>query len=163
MTHTLILMRHAKSSWEFPALDDHARPLNDRGRRSAAVLGDWLRSRGHVPDQVLCSSATRTRETFAGLKLAVPVVFTDVLYAAGSVEMLEVLRRATARRILMLGHNPGIAELASDLVGTPPPHQRFEDYPTGATLVAEFQISDWDEVDWEAGKAVDFVVPRDLM
>ena len=61
----LILTRHAKSAWDDPALDDHDRPLNGRGRRAARELGDWLASRGYLPEEVLCSSALRTRETWA--------------------------------------------------------------------------------------------------
>ena len=61
----LILTRHAKSDWDDPMLDDHDRPLNKRGQRSAAELGEWLHSRGYEPDEVLCSTALRTRETWA--------------------------------------------------------------------------------------------------
>ena len=66
MTLQLILMRHAKSSWDDPAAADFDRPLNGRGRRSAKALGHWLRQRGWLPDRVLCSSARRTRETLDG-------------------------------------------------------------------------------------------------
>ena len=65
----LILMRHAKSDWSYAGLDDHARPLNKRGRTSAAALGNWLRHNEYIPDHVLCSSAERTGETLLGLGL----------------------------------------------------------------------------------------------
>ena len=72
----LILTRHAKSAWNNPALDDRARPLNSRGRRSALELGEWLHSRGYEPDQVLCSSAVRPRleERFIHLGLGAKAV-----------------------------------------------------------------------------------------
>lgn len=158
----LILMRHAKSSWDNPALDDHARPLNGRGRVSARVLGDWLRARGYIPDQALSSDATRTRETFARLKIPCDTEFLGALYHAGPEEMLHVLRQAGGDTVLMIGHNPGIGWFAQTLVAEPPPHPRFFDYPTCATLVADFDVESWDEIGTGTGKPVDFIVPREL-
>ncbi len=158
----LILMRHAKSSWDDSALDDHARPLNGRGRVSARVLGDWLRARGYIPDQTLCSDATRTRETFAGLKIPCDTQFLDTLYHAGPDAMLHVLRQAAGDTVLMIGHNPGIGWFAQNLVAEPPPHPRFFDYPTCATLVAEFDVERWNEIGTGTGKPMDFVIPREL-
>jgi phosphohistidine phosphatase len=72
MTRTLILIRHAKSDWEHPALDDHDRPLNARGQRSAPRIGAWLAAQGLAPDAVLCSTARRTRETWQGIATRLP-------------------------------------------------------------------------------------------
>ena len=162
MTRRLILMRHAKSSWGDPTQPDHARPLNGRGQRSATALGDWLRARGYMPDQVLSSSSVRTRETCDRLGLDAPAQFSDALYHASPATMLKALRAATGQTVLMLGHNPGIAAFADALVATPPAHDRFDDYPTGATLIADFVITEWDELAPGAGQTVDFIVPRDL-
>ncbi len=158
----LILMRHAKSDWGDPALPDHARPLNKRGRRAARALGDWLRAEGLEPGEILCSTATRTRETCARLKLPVAPRLIDGLYLAEPAAMLAALRVARADTVLMIGHNPGIAELAARLVAAPPAHPRFEDYPTGATLVADFAIEDWAALQEHSGDAIHFVIPRDL-
>ena len=160
---TLILMRHAKSDWGAPDLSDHDRPLNDRGRASAKAMGRWLKERGYLPDEVLSSSSRRTMETFEGLGLDVPVSFTRDLYHASALGMLEVLREAEKPSVLMLGHNPGIANFAGNLVAVPPDHPRFGDYPTCATLVARFDLPAWSEVDWGDGTAVDFAIPRELM
>ena len=159
---TLILMRHAKSSWDHPGKPDHDRPLNGRGRRSAALMGDWLRTNGHVPDVVLSSSSRRTMETFEGLALECPVHFTRSLYHAGPGSILGELRAATANKVLVLCHNPGIAEFADRILETAPDHPRFWDYPTCATLVARFDATSWKDVDWETGRAVNFAIPRDL-
>jgi phosphohistidine phosphatase len=159
----LILMRHAKSSWDHPGLSDHDRPLNARGKRSAKALGDWLRQRNFVPDQILSSSSTRTRETFARLGLTGDVQWLDRLYHADPDDILRVLRHATGQTVLLLGHNPGIAEFAQDIVEEAPNHSRFDDYPTGATLVAEFDIDDWSLLEMGTGRALDFIVPRDLI
>lgn len=159
---TLILMRHAKSDWGDPRLPDRARPLNGRGRKASTALGIWLRSRNLLPDQILCSSAERTQETCARLKLATPPALQNALYLAEPDEMLAVLRRATGNRVLMLGHNPGIAEFAALLVSDPPDHDRFDDYPTGATLVAQFDIADWSALQPGAGAVQEFITPHDL-
>ena len=162
MTCTLILMRHAKSSWAEPAMADHNRPLNKRGIRSARALGDWLRGHDHAPDQVLCSSALRTQQTYQGLELGLPAPAVPGLYHAEAETMLELLQKATGRCVLMIGHNPGIAEFADRLVQTAPDHDRFGDYPTGATLVASFDVPGWADVAWNTGQVIDFVIPREL-
>lgn len=158
----LILMRHGKSSWGDPSLDDHDRPINGRGKVSARVLGDWLRAKNYIPDQILSSDSRRTRETFAGLRIMCDTEFLDALYHAGPEDMLRVLRKAAGDCVLMLGHNPGIGWFAQNLVAEPPPHPRFFDYPTCATLVADFDIEAWNEVGTGTGKAVDFIIPREL-
>lgn len=161
--HRLILMRHAKSDWSF-GLADHERPLNKRGETSALALGKWLRARDYIPDEVLSSSSTRTRQTLSGLSLeeAIPTQFLRGLYLADARDMLGALHEAKERCVLMLGHNPGICEFAHRLVDDPPNHIRFEDYPTGATTVIDFDISEWRDLGWHQGEAVDFAIPREL-
>ena len=117
MSHTLILMRHAKSGWDDITLPDHDRPLNARGRASAKAMGEWLRTQGYTPDTAISSSSQRTGETFHGLGFDVPVQFTRALYHAGPEMMMEVLRDQTAPTVLMLGHNPGWESAASCLAG----------------------------------------------
>ncbi len=162
MTKTLILMRHAKSSWDDPSADDHARVLNGRGRVSADALGDWLRARHYLPDQAIISDAARTRETFARLGLLCDTQFEAALYHASPPAMLRLLKAATGERVLMVGHNPGIAELAEILVKAPPDHSRFFDYPTGATAVIGFECDDWSRLASGTGQILDFVIPRDI-
>ncbi len=162
MTKRLILMRHAKSSWGDPTLDDHQRPLNDRGQRSATALGDWLRANDYLPDLILSSSSTRTRETFAGLQINADTRFLDGLYHAGAGQMLHVLKQASGDCVLMLGHNPGISWFASEIVTSPPDHPRFNDYPTCATLVVDVPVDAWRDVRVGTGQVVDFTIPREL-
>lgn len=162
MTKTLILMRHAKSSWDDPEQSDHDRPLNKRGRLSADALGNWLRSNGHLPDQALVSSAQRTRETFERLQVKPAPTVLSALYHASPDVVFSTLRAATGQKVLVLGHNPGIGECANWLVKAAPAHPRFHDYPTGATLVAQFEIDDWQELDPGTGVAIDFAIPREL-
>lgn len=163
MTHRLILIRHAKSAWDTPAPSDHARPLNKRGRRSAQAIGKWLKDMDYVPDQVLSSSSLRTRETHELLGLDAPATFLERLYHASSEVMFQVLAEATTPTVLILGHNPGIAAFAHSLAKQPADHSRFDNYPTGATLILDFPILSWAELNWGSGKVRDFVVPRELL
>lgn len=163
MSLQLILMRHAKSSWSDAGLSDHERPLNKRGQQSSIALGDWLVQRGWLPDMVLCSTSRRTRETLDGLQLRVPVRFEPALYQATAETMFSVLKTLGTQSVLVLGHNPGIAEFAGCALRTAPSHPRFADYPTGATLVARFPVEDWRVLEFGSGEALDFVIPRDLV
>lgn len=163
----LILTRHAKSSWDDPAMADHDRPLNERGKAAAADLGVWLASRDYVPGEVLCSDALRTRKTWSGLAPALPgtpvLHLKPALYHAGPDVMLAVLKHASEDCVLMIGHNPGIAEFAARLVARPPANPEFNRYPTGATLVADFAVESWAEVGFGQGTVVDFIVPREVV
>mgnify|MGYP003643450628 CR=1 FL=1 len=160
----LILMRHAKSDWSGGQGDDHGRQLNARGRKNAGAMGDWMRSQDLMPDQIICSSAARTRETLERLDLPseTPVEFTRNLYLATHSDILKVLQSAEGRTVLMLGHNPGISIAAAELLAACPGHAEFDNYPTCATLVADFDVEDWREAGWGKGNARHFVVPRDL-
>ena len=163
MSRTLILMRHAKSSWATPDLSDHDRPLNKRGRSSAHAMGAWAKTQGHMPDLCVSSSSTRTLQTFLGLGLDCPVRFLRNLYHAGPEMMMEVLQDQDAASVLMLGHNPGIADFALRLVAKPPLHPRFADYPTCATTVIYWAAERWSDIEWRLGKVIDFAVPRDII
>ncbi|WP_264713040.1 SixA phosphatase family protein [Limobrevibacterium gyesilva] len=166
-------MRHAKSSWDDPKLSDHARPLNARGRKAAAAMRHAMRDLGLAPDIVLVSSARRTLQTLEALEpwedtpLIEPM---DSLYLATAPQMLVVLRRVaeTARSVLLVGHNPGLHELAMTLVG---PHAMTQandltrhlakGYPTGA--LAEFAVAGpWSGLSEGSGRLLRFLCPRDL-
>lgn len=163
----LILTRHAKSSWDDPLTPDHDRPLNERGRAAAADLGQWLASRGYVPGEVLCSDSLRTRKTWSGIAPALPgtpvLELKPALYHAGPEVMLAVLRHASADTVMMIGHNPGMAEFAARIVAHAPLNPEFARYPTGATLVVDFVASSWEEVGFGQGVVDDFIVPREIM
>lgn len=166
MTLRLILTRHAKSDWDNPLDTDHQRPLNARGKRSAPLIGRWLAESGYLPHEALVSDATRTRETFgllsAELPQTVPVEFDHTLYLASATVMMRRLQRAQAPIVLMLGHNPGIAELAAMLLRLPVADGDIQRYPTGATLVADFDIAQWSDLRCHTGEMVDFTTPRRL-
>ncbi len=166
MSLTLILIRHAKSDWDDPALDDHDRPLNTRGRTSAPRIGAWLRRNGYLPASVVCSTAKRTRETWDGVatQLRDPPepVYTRGLYLAAPADMLNAIRDSGTHGLAVIGHNPGIGSLAWSLCRTPPEHPKFGLFPTGATLVLSFDADHWAEVSPGRGEVVDFAIPREL-
>lgn len=167
MSLRLILVRHAKSSWGDPTLPDHARPLNKRGRGAAPAMAKWLAAAGHIPAQVLASSAQRTVETWQYMAPQFPsppqAERVGALYHAAPETMLDVLRGAHATPVMMIGHNPGIAAFASRLLANPARHPRFHDYPTCATLVAAFDADDWRSVGFAQGRLLDFKIPADLL
>lgn len=167
MTLTLILTRHAKSSWSDPSLEDHARALNKRGVASARAIGRWLADRGATPEQVLCSDAKRTRETWAYIadKLvgAPDAEYNRALYLADPERMLDVLKSATSDTVMMIAHNPGTAYLARRLVAELPTHEKFSHFPTAATAVITFDVESWKDLTWHSGIVDGFVVPRELI
>lgn len=166
MTLHLILVRHAKSAWDDPLQDDHDRVLNKRGQRAAPAMAEWLAGKGHLPAEVVSSTARRTLETWERMAPAFPdgtlLRRVPALYHASPDTMLDVLQHCAASPVLMLGHNPGIAGFAAELLARPPKHPRFGDYPTCATLAAEFDCPDWAEVRFGTGRVLDFAVPADL-
>lgn len=167
MTLRLILIRHAKSSWDDPFSDDHARVLNARGRASAQAIGAWMAQHGYVPDVVLCSDAARTQETAALILPQLnpqpkPDLVRDIYHASPDT-ILALLHRQTTQTVAVIGHNPGIGILANELVTSAPPHRRFSDYPTCATTVIDFACDSWAQAKPRAGRCEAFVVPRDLI
>lgn len=167
MTLRLILVRHAKSSWDDPFSDDHARILNGRGRASAQAVGAWLSGQGYVPDTVCSSDAARTKETaeliIPCFPTPPPLRLAKALYHASPDTVLGTIGRETAKTVAIVGHNPGIGMLANMLVARPPGHHRFIDYPTCATTVIDFAASAWGAVRPRAGTCIAFIVPRDLI
>jgi phosphohistidine phosphatase len=162
----LILMRHAKSSWSDPAQRDLDRPLNKRGKKSAGLIGVWLKRKGYTPDRALVSSARRAQETWAGVVAkagAAPTTYLPELYHAGPEAMLETLQRAgEGDCTLIVGHQPGIGAFGQRLLAMPAADAGFEKFKTGATAVIDFDVDRWLEVAWGTGRLVDFVVPRAL-
>lgn len=158
---TLIIMRHAKSSWDTP-LTDVERPLNARGKAAASALGDWLRAQNLQPDQIMCSYAVRTMETVERLGLDVSYHPNRALYLAPSELMFDRLQEAVGETVLIVAHNPGCGDLAQDLAQAPNAHPRFADYPTGATCVLRFEIQAWSQLKLHSGAITDFVIPKEL-
>jgi phosphohistidine phosphatase len=123
---TLYLLRHAKSSWDDPDLDDHDRPLNGRGRRSVEQLQATVGEKQLQPQLVICSTATRARQTLEPLLpdlRGTQVRYDDAMYGASAGQLLDLLRAVSpdVGSVLLVGHNPGMEDLAHRLSGQPTP------------------------------------------
>ncbi|MGH3418710.1 MAG: SixA phosphatase family protein [Streptosporangiaceae bacterium] len=172
----LVLLRHAKSAW--PDVPDQERPLARRGRRDAPAMGRWMRAAGHLPDQVLCSTARRARETWQlvqpGLGVTPPVSFDADIYEASGARLLELIRRASpaARTILVVGHDPAVPELAVTLAAThggtvsvapsAMSDRMRAKFPTAAIAVLEF-TGTWNQLAPGSARLTCFVTPRELL
>ncbi len=167
----LLLLRHAKSSWDDESLDDFHRPLNGRGRRSAKAMGTHLAAKGETFDLILASPAQRVVETLQGLAAggweAGLVQFDPAIYHASTRDLLEMVRAAPAKvqRLMLVGHNPVLGMLALQLSGEDGEGLRAqvaENYPTGALAEIALDIASWNEAGPGSGRLVEFTVPRSL-
>ncbi len=161
----LILIRHAKSSWDDFTLDDHDRTLNKRGKASAVEIGKWLLKKGHVPVHIACSTAVRAIETCDRVAQAfgeVPTVYEEGLYHASADRIMRQIMKSPAGDVMIVGHNPGFAEAASLIAQSPVDHPDFRRYPTCATTVFEVDLTNWRDIKPGVSRIVDFVTPREL-
>lgn len=169
---TLLLLRHAKSAWSDPRLDDHDRPLNGRGERAAKAMADHIARDAPRPDLILCSTAMRTRQTLAPLlkrltSPAPPISLENGLYLASEDALLARLQAVPddLPTVLLIGHNDGIGQLAADLAGSGPSGALAalrEKYPTGALTLLRAPDGPWRDLKPGSAKLLDFVRPRDL-
>jgi phosphohistidine phosphatase len=164
----LVLMRHAKSDW--PDMADHERPLAKRGRRDAPVVGRWLGTSGYVPDAVICSTARRARETWElaspGLAEVMPgaspaVSYEPRVYEATVLGLLMLIREFDPawRTAVVVGHNPGLAELTVGLMS--PDAEAPHAFPTAAVAVLGLSGS-WAEASPGEGRLLAFTIPAEL-
>lgn len=162
MAKTLLLLRHAKSSWDNPSLDDFDRPLNDRGRKSAKRVGRHIRKQGLTFDIVLCSKSVRTKQTaelaFSEWQPPPEICERDDLYHATPDEIRRIVGQVSepATSVLVIGHNPGFEELLSQLTGA------FEPFPTAALARVELDLDDWSQLRASTqGRLIEMWRPRD--
>ena len=167
--HTLYLLRHAKSSWADRALPDRERPLAPRGRRDANRIAKHLVQLGVEPELVLCSSAKRTRETLELVRSALGATATvrleEDLYAASSQELLERIRRVSepVASVLLIGHNPGLQDLAVLLASSGAGSERLEaKFPTAALATLTLPQTPWSELSPGDAVLTAYVVPKEL-
>jgi phosphohistidine phosphatase len=158
----LTLVRHAKSSWKDPKLDDHERPLNKRGERDAPMIGSRLAKRNYSPDLIISSPAVRALETatiFAE-KLGYrrkKIVVEGSVYAASVDDLLGVVRSLddSVIRVMLFGHNPGLTELANCLGPRP-----IGNIPTCGVVQLEFDTDNWARVGGVAAKEILYEFPK---
>jgi len=168
---TLLLLRHAKSSWDDPSLPDFDRPLAPRGRKAAPLMGDEMARRDWLPDLAFVSPAARTHATWELVAPCLPdppeAIFPDRLYMAGPDYLLSLVREAPwqIETLLVVGHNPGMEEFATTLAGAESDpaalRQMREKFPTAALARFEWQGA-WSDLAPGAGRLTHFLRPRDF-
>lgn len=163
-TKTLLLMRHAKSSWKHPDLYDHERPLNKRGKRDAPRMGAFLLENGLVPDAILTSTAVRAETTARAVAEACGFEGTikqiDKLYGGTVQDYLHVASQAPADadRILLIGHNPTCEEVLHELT------KHIDDMPTSAIAEITLPIDTWAELGLGThGELLSYNRPKELL
>jgi phosphohistidine phosphatase len=170
VSRQLFVLRHAKSSWDDPGLDDHERPLAPRGQRAVKLLHEHLDAHDIHPAQVLCSSARRTVETHAGVDPGGELLVERELYEASGDQVLERLRRVPdgTASVMVIGHNPALQTLVLRLTGANgdvPEDSELasvqQKFPTGALATLSFDCS-WSELSAGSAKLDALVRPRDL-
>jgi phosphohistidine phosphatase len=146
---SLLILRHAKSSWKHPELTDHDRPLNKRGKRDAPCMGEILRSEHLIPEAIISSTAARAHATAEAVAKASgykgEVTLNRSLYAAGPEAYLDVLHDLSDDyvRVLIVGHNPGLEELVEMLTGETHP------LPTCSFAHIKLHVDGWLDIDYE--------------
>ncbi|NKB52138.1 MAG: hypothetical protein GKR97_07950 [Rhizobiaceae bacterium] len=164
----LYILRHAKSSWAQPGLGDIQRPLNKRGIKQVANLQAWIDQQGIVPEKILCSPATRTQETYRGIKAAVEAASFEIvpgLYNGRIDDYLQSLWIQEADRIMVIGHNPTCDELARYLTmpGSPASEKLMAHHFGTATMAAfSLDIDDWQQLGQASGSLEVMLRPKDL-
>ncbi|HKU07105.1 MAG TPA: histidine phosphatase family protein [Bradyrhizobium sp.] len=171
----LMLLRHAKTETDAPSGRDHDRRLDDRGRSDAGEIGHWIARNPPFPNLVLVSSAVRAKQTWdlvwEEMKDRVPapeVETVDELYGAEPAQLLKMVRMASAsdpKRLMLVGHNPGMHELALMLAGHGDKAARKaldDNLPTSGLAILDFDTDDWTDVAFRRGKLMLFVSPKRL-
>ena len=171
----LMLLRHAKTETDAPSGRDHDRRLDDRGRSDAGEIGHWIARNPPFPNLVLVSSAVRAKQTWDLVweemkdRLPAPEVETvDELYGAEPAQLLKMVRMASAsdpKRLMLVGHNPGMHELALMLAGHGDKAARKaldDNLPTSGLAILDFDTDDWTDVAFRRGKLMLFVSPKRL-
>lgn len=167
----LYLMRHAKSEWDDPELDDHDRPLSPRGERAAPLIAEHLKSRAVQPGLILCSTARRTRDTLGFLAPVldgVPVLFERQVYTFNPDSLFDRLRLLEDRlkTVLVVGHNPALQDLIlmlTDGQAATAARRALEDkFPTAAYAELDLDIDSWRDLATGCGRLAHFMRPRDL-
>ena len=166
----LLLLRHGKSSWQRPFINDIDRPLNRRGHCASKKIAKYIYELGFLPDFILCSPARRTRETLGHVTPAFAheyrILLEPKLYSGGAIELLDCLLSIGdgCNSAMLIGHNPGISELSNLILNTGPRdqvHSIKRKFPTGGLAVFNFNVP-WSDLGPASADLQQFVLPKSL-
>ena len=158
----LYILRHAKSSWDDASLADFDRPLNDRGRESAPLMGRLMRDRGYIPDVAIASPAKRAKKTaklaLEAADINASILFDERVYEASTQTLVNILSGVDdkAESAMIVGHNPGMEGLVRTLTG------ESQEMPTAALAVIDLNVDSWARVGHETGTLIEVLRPKEL-
>lgn len=162
---TLYLLRHAKSSWDNLELTDHQRPLNNRGERDIPRMADWMANKLESPQFVISSDAVRTQLTLAPVQKAwaiknSQIIFTAKAYHAGPTALLNLIKEADKNygRLLLVGHNPGLTDLANNLLKS----FLTDNIPTSGFVALTFKTDSWATITNNSAELLAYQYPKNL-
>lgn len=159
---SLYLVRHAKSSWDNPSLEDSKRPLNHRGKENAVLMGKILRKRNEIPDLIISSNAKRARNTARRFAKEIGYPIKDIiedkkLYMADSIDFEKVISKVNddIKALMLFSHNPGITNFLNSISGSD-----ITNIPTSGICRIDFDIKSWNEINDSKGNLIYFDYPK---
>ena len=158
---TLLIMRHAKSSWDDAAMSDFERPLNERGLKTAPLMGEYIRENQPQSDSIVSSPAERAKQTAHIVKKSAQIeseiIFNEKIYEASVGRLLEVIgeQPETVKSILLVGHNPGLEGLVKLTTG------ETHAMPTAALAIVDLPIDKWSDITASTGDLRDLIRPKE--
>ena len=171
MKHVFFL-RHGKSGWENPDLNDFQRPLTERGRHDVPIIGQYMAEKGYIPDKVMCSTAVRTQETWELLEPTLPdqereLRYSNRLYLAVPEQVINQVLATddSCNDLLVIGHNPGMQQASMDFSNSRSNShfRRIEDvFPSAGLAVLRFDRQSWSDIHPGMGELIDFYSPKDF-
>ena len=163
----ITLFRHAKAENPDFQTADSERILATRGRRNAARMGRLIKEKGLLPDLIIVSTAARTRETFelaSGDWPDIPVMFLDSIYEASATTLMAAIEAhgGDCKRVMVIGHNPGLVVLLNNLVDVPPTGVNMSYFPTSCVADIGFDVPHIRDIQPESGRLLSFIRVREL-
>ena len=169
---TIYLLRHAKSSWDNPELDDFDRPLAKRGMKSSNKIGKYLKKNKFIPDIVYYSTAIRAKQTWDWVNRIIKkkknIIYKDNLYMANSADFMNIVKKTNNKHksLMIISHNPGIENFALELIKNKK-NNKYKSisfkYPTAGLAIIKFKsVVNWSKIKYENGDIYVFIKPRDL-
>lgn len=166
----LYIMRHAKSSWAIPGARDFDRELNDRGYADLKKISSIIENEAYLPEKIICSSATRTRQTLDAIQHSFKdqpeIVYTERLYSSGLDEYVEIVNsNENIQSLMIIGHNPMCGSLATSLPGSGEQNELEKiayKYPTSAFSIIDFEVDRWSEISKGSGILQKSIFPSQI-